>query len=485
MKVTIIQKIDNLKKLYKERVIPWLKAVIWDGKNIILEKNSFLMQAHLSPPKTRLKDQESEKYFKEIQTNKLSVIVWRNNSGKSFLLKNLKGKMWSSTHLIQVNRYQNFSLIQEFSPNENEKEQFHSSFMDAIQQPQNSENVLVWLPQAFWKLHEDKVKVLYKIIEDFFSITKVESKNIKEWYPFSQRYVDCDGINLAYMSSGFRLCIYLLAVLLDDTFDSILIDEPELGISPELQWKLAELLLNDENRKTYFPHIKHLILATHSSIFLDKQDIGNNYMIKKTGDNISINKTKDRIQFYDINSFLWNRFETLWLPSVIICVEWETDEKFLQKVMNLRFPDLRVSVLDSAHYENSKWWESKISWIIYLLNKFVWEFQDSPYRNRIFILVDSSFKEKDKEKIISKWLLDENFKILSQNGIEYYYPQEILDKIFKTKKYQVSFNTKGEIFFWDVVFSKKELNNKVVDLLSVDNEYPSEFEKFIKKFESL
>ncbi len=273
--------------------------------------------------------------------------------------------------------------------------------------------------------------------------------------------------------------------MLDDAFDTFLIDEPELGISPGLQWKLADLFFNKEYREIYFPHIKHLILATHSSIFLDAQDIGNNYKIEKIGNDLLIYKTKDRIQFYGIASFLWSRFETLWLPSVVICVEWETDEKFLQKVMNLRFPDLRVSVLDSAHYENSKWWESKISWIIYMLNKFVWEFQDSPYRNRIFILVDSSFKEKDKEKIISKWLLDENFKILSQNGIEYYYPQEILDKIFKTKKYQVVFNTKGEIFFWDVAFSKKELNNKVVDLLSVDNEYPNEFEEFLNKFEYL
>jgi hypothetical protein len=37
------------------------------------------------------------------------------------------------------------------------------------------------------------------------------------------------------MSSGFRLCLYLLATMLDDAFDTFLIDEPELGISPGLQ----------------------------------------------------------------------------------------------------------------------------------------------------------------------------------------------------------------------------------------------------------
>ncbi len=124
------------------------------------------------------------------------------------------------------------------------------------------------------------------------------------------------------MSSGFRLCIYLLAVLLDDTFDSFLIDEPELGISPELQYELAYILLNEENRKIHFPHIRHLILATHSSIFLDTSSMYNNYMIQRNGNEISIKKTTDISELRNIHFFLLgNRFETLSLPSAIVLVE--------------------------------------------------------------------------------------------------------------------------------------------------------------------
>lgn len=40
-----------------------------------------------------------------------------------------------------------------------------------------------------------------------------------------------DGENLRYGSSGTRLLLTLLGILLDERFTTVLIDEPELGLS--------------------------------------------------------------------------------------------------------------------------------------------------------------------------------------------------------------------------------------------------------------
>lgn len=57
-----------------------------------------------------------------------------------------------------------------------------------------------------------------------------------------------DGENLRYGSSGIRLVLTLLGILLDNRFPVILIDEPENGLSPHIQAALARFLGNQEQR---------------------------------------------------------------------------------------------------------------------------------------------------------------------------------------------------------------------------------------------
>lgn len=478
MQRTFLEKINAVRKLYNERLLPWAKAVIKDWKDIFLDKNNNPMQPHLIPPQINLTP-ESKKVFSEMQQNSLSILVWRNNSWKSLLLNSLKVKIWSWANIIYVNRYQNFSVISEFSPNENEREQLHNSFMQQSQQPQNSENVLVWLSQIFGKLHGDKLDTLYELIEKFFDI-KMEPKNIQEWYPFSQKYLNCNGVNLAYMSSGFRLCLYLLAAMLDDKFSIFIIDEPELGISPELQWNLADLLLNKENREKYFPHVKQLILATHSTIFLDSQVIGNNYMIKKNGNEISIQKTANISELRNIHFFLLgNRFETLSLPSAIVLVEWKTDKQFINFVFAKRFPNKKISVQfgDWKKSDQKEWWDGHIVSLGRKIAETL-DIQSSPYKTRTFVVLDKKNSTK-KWTLETYWFEKDNIIEFPENGIEYYYPAEIIDEIFwKEWKLEIDgdFVKKG-----DISKTKDQLCNEVLSKINDKSKYHDAFEAFLTK----
>ena len=162
----------------------------------------------------------------------------------------------------------------------------------------------------------------------------------------SQKYVSCGGHNISYTSSGVRLITTLVTSLLDTTFDSFLIDEPELGISPEAQAVLAEFLFDKAHRARYFSHIKTVVFATHSTIFLDRARINNNYRVEKAGDQIRVQQIVSQSGFNAIHFFLLgNRLETLYLPSAIILVEGKCDHMFIEKVVAKLLPDALIRVV--------------------------------------------------------------------------------------------------------------------------------------------
>ncbi|MGY0406713.1 hypothetical protein, partial [Pseudoalteromonas sp. SYSU M81241] len=54
----------------------------------------------------------------------------------------------------------------------------------------------------------------------------------------------------------------------------------------------------------------------------------------------------------------------------------------------------------------------------------------SPYHNRILAIIDSVHQNGLKNKLINQGIPEENIVIWDKNGIEYYYPEEIMFKIF-------------------------------------------------------
>src|SRR5690606_3177519 len=119
-----------------------------------------------------------------------------------------------------------------------------------------------------------------------------------------------------------------------------------LGISPEAQGVVADFLFDRQHRAKYFPHVKNIVLATHSTVFLDRNAITNNYTVSKNGDEVELQRISTHADFNRIHFFLLgNRFETLYLPSAIILVEGKTDHAFIQRVLATLFPNHQFSVI--------------------------------------------------------------------------------------------------------------------------------------------
>jgi predicted ATP-dependent endonuclease of OLD family len=413
--------------------------------------------------------EESVTLLNHIRDSEYSVLIGRNNSGKSYVLKSLTQKWGKNTSYLGPARYQNFNLLGHYTPNRNRKDDKWRQFLDQWQrQQQNYDNSPMNLQQAIAELSDlqrDRLREIIKLLLD----VELEIRYTVDDNSMSQKYISAGGHNISYTSSGFRLITTLVTSLLDTEYDTFLIDEPELGISPEAQGLLADFLFDRAHRAKYFPHIKTLVFATHSTIFLDRNHITNNYTVDKSGDAIAIRRVETQSEFNKIHFFLLgNRFETLFLPSVIVLVEGKTDHAFISKVLAVQFPNHQFSVISA----NS---DTRLKEILNTARNLLTDIQRSPYRERLLVVLDSVHGSGLKQSLESMGVPEHSIIIWSKNGIEHLYPQETLNSIFGASgelKIRQDLITKNGI-----TYTKAELSQRVCERLNATTAMHPEFDE--------
>jgi hypothetical protein len=423
-------------------------------------------------PGTRIAD-SSAKAAQELRESDYSVLVGRNNCGKSFILKTLTQQWGANASYLGPARYQNFNLLGLYTPNRNRKDERWRAFINQWnQQMQNIDNSPVNLQQAIAELSDDQRSQLSQIIKILLGV-ELDIRHTVENNSMSQKYISCGGHNISYSSSGFRLITTLVTSLLDTDYDTFLIDEPELGISPEAQGVLADFLFDRAHRAKYFPHVRTLIFATHSTIFLDRHHIKNNFQVEKNGDEIKMQRVQSQSDFNRIHFFLLgNRFETLYLPSSILLVEGKCDYKFIERTVTLRYPNSQISVIAT----NS---DSRMKEVLNIAKGLLTDIQRSPYRDRIFAVLDSVHSSGLPEQIAAMGIPTEHIIVWPKNGIEYFYPSSIMDLIFGSGP---EITIVGDTVSRNgISYNKNELAEKVVGLLQADTPMNTDLEKMLLK----
>lgn len=405
--------------------------------------------------------------IEEIKMREYSVLVGRNNSGKSFVLKHITSQIGQHAAYIGPQRYNNFNVLNPYSQTKNRRSERWNQFIRQLQnQNQNIDNSPLNLQQAIAELNDYQREKLFEILNALLGVTVSIEYTVPN-NKMSQMYVRCDGHNISYTSSGLRLIATLITVLLDEEYQTLLIDEPELGISPEAQGILADFLFDREKRKKYFQHIKCLIFATHSTIFLDRQKIGNNYTVTKSADEIDIKRVStisdlNRVHFF----LLGNRFETLYLPSAILMVEGPSDRLFIERILALKLPNSQFSIIQANN-------DSRMKELLHTAGTIFSDLQKSPYRERIFAILDKRHEKGLKSELTKKGIPEENVIIWCKNGIENYYPPTILDKIYGEGGELLIAN--DSVSRNDISYTKMELSEMVVSSLTSDTKLHDEF----------
>lgn len=398
----------------------------------------------------------------------LTVLAGPNNSGKSLTLRWLKYTLGKTAYFVGTNRFYHvyhFSTgIREANELDQLESNFHSHFND---ERHNYEQNVFDLSRIIIGLSNKRRTELFtlcgELIGNNFSLMKVDEEN-----DLSPRYIDMDGQNLSVGSTGTRLLITILGLCMDDRFTSILIDEPELGLSPKVQTALATFLQDQEERKKYFPHLERVYLATHSHLFLARTDITSNFVVTKEGKRINLTRLQDINDFHRLQfNLLGNALESMFFPSAIIVVEGKTDHAYIDRVTQLRLRGRRVAVIPGAGDVKKK---------IYGLREAFGEFDKSPFRPRLFVLLDKIHQPGLADELTKLGILPANIIVWPKNGIEYYYPPEILASIFACTSDQLnSLTVAGDIVSLNGINkTKNELVTEVLRQMDGSTRLPAE-----------
>ncbi len=403
----------------------------------------------------------------------LTVLSGGNNSGKSAVLKALKQQLGRTAYLVGPSRFYHIHQISTQTRDPNEIQSLENQFQNSYLQPEiNHEQNFLDLGRVIANLSDkDRVKlfsVCSELIGSEFSLQKVDPEN-----ELSMRYIDMDGQSLGLGSTGTRLLMTLIGICLDTRFNAILIDEPEIGLSPKVQEAFASFLQDQEKRALMFPHLSNVYLATHSHLFLDRREPKNNFVVSKENDVVTITQTETigelhRLQF----NLLGNSLEKISLPSAILVTEGPSDYDYLKRLVELRFPEKRITVVSGLGDV-----KKKVHSIKEMLGG---DLQKSPYGSRLFIIVDSVHPRGLSKALEDMGVKKENLIVWNKNGIEYVYPKSILSRVFSVGEDVIDAELKidgDDVKIRDISYKKADLAKQIVSQIENSTNLPDELEK--------
>ena len=419
-------------------------------------------------------DPEPEAFLAERAAKQTTVLSGPNNGGKTFFLKHLYSFVGHDGYLMACNRFSHVDVLNSRERQGTEHVDRYRSFIANFESSRtNTEDNDFKLDQILTGLKDRQRAKLFdtarRLLGNTFEMVRTDAENT-----FSPFVVSMDGDNLRYGSSGTRLLLTLLGTLLDEQFSTILLDEPEIGLSPRIQTRLARFLYDAEDRANFCPHVKQLFVATHSHIFLDRATYSNNFVVTKAGKHIMARPIGSASDLHQLQfNMLGNELESLFLPSAIVVVEGESDVTFLNKVLELHLAGVRVAMV-CAHGEGEV--RSK-------LNFFKEAFGDvasSLYRGRLFVVFDKQIST-NLGKIATQGVLPDNIVVLSKNGIEHYYPAPLLAAAFHCDEADVSKIPLGAepVEYNEHRYSKNELAKLVAGKLTLAHRLHEEVQGFV------
>ena len=255
---------------------------------------------------------------------------------------------------------------------------------------------------------------------------------------------------------------------MDERFSSVAIDEPELGLSPTLQRRLADIVIRNHKRDTLFPHKPHVVLSTHSHLFLDRANPANNFVVSKSGNLITAKPCLNVSELHDVQfRLLGNDLNELFLPDAIIFVEGETDKIYLEQVLAIHLSPSRI-VIEACEGDIAKrlnFWASSLG-----------DMQLSPYRTRTLVVYDK-VKQAGIERICARvGLPKQNMVEWEGNGIEYVYPDSLIASIYRKSGLSSKSLTihNDDVNYGELTYKKMELCKLVTREITGATSLPDE-----------
>ncbi len=410
--------------------------------------------------------------------SQISVLCGTNNCGKTLILKQLFDRFGEEAYLCGTNRYysfEHFSLYQE-TPEHNSRiwESTRTQIGDA---KANYDPIVMNFSDVFIRMTDDERRDVYRICTECLGET-VELVFRDPGNSMSNSFLTIGNTPLVQCSSGSRMLVHLVSVLVSKRFKVVLIDEPELGLTPRIQNAIQQLLFDIKTPS--FPHLRHIYIATHSHIFLNRRCLSDNFLVQRDRQTVVIRRLSTYQQFRDLQfAQLGNSLEQLQLPSGFMIVEGKTDYAYMKRLLCLKFPNTRVNIIIANG-------DGEVKKKLHDLLEVIGKLDTSPYSNRVLVILDKTHSPTLKSDLGKVGLHERNIIEWSKNGIEYFYPESVLKSIFEDDALNVeSLNMEADrIVHNGITKTKAELSEAVLGRMNGTEELDAELEQALSRVES-
>lgn len=359
----------------------------------------------------------------EIPEARLVVLTGQNNAGKSAILQwlNINSPISGTADYVSPRR---FELSNEVSIALNSDVEIANLFNQRKQW--NEALAELAAPDPIRELVHASNADRERVIDwhnRYFGQLQIEKLHPDNDY--SPPKITIDGRLATQQGSGSRAVLALLVPLLGPRAEVVLIDEPEIGIEPQVQRRLAELIRAVATEEDG-ARPKKVYVATHSHLFLDRTDITNNYVVSKSPDGwAQINQVDSAEALQNlVFTLLGNTPGDLFFPDNVLVVEGVSDEIFWRRLLELG--DGRGI---AVHYSEG---DGKVGAALPAIEQMLKTLVYMPgwYRERICVAVDSDVPDAR----LNEWrtfLVDDGTRVrkLSRPGIEYFYPAHRLQEL--------------------------------------------------------
>lgn len=374
----------------------------------------------------KLQEKKAFKGNVELPDRDLIIFFGQNNCGKSAILYSVNSTYGQVADYISPRRFDISNDVvvtkqydTEMVQQQNERKSYNLNVCeltapDPIREiftlnDNEREYIIKWHNEYFGKLKIEKLKP-----DNFYSPPKV---TIDEMLPSQQ-------------GTGSRAILPILIKLLNSKIQILCIDEPELGIEPKTQKRLFDLIKKVAKGENELPK-KKIIIATHSHIFIDKDDYKNNFKVVKENNEVKFEAITDTVELQNyVFSLLGNDPSDLFFPSNIITVEGKSDEVFLKRIYELLVASGQVEKKKIAFHFCGGYDKADIA--VEAVTQMLKTQGYMPiYKSKVCGIFDKPVQNKKLVDDIRVFVEDKNqnrFILLDKEAIEFFYPIEAIRK---------------------------------------------------------
>lgn len=357
----------------------------------------------------------------------LIIFFGQNNCGKSSILHSINATYGDVADYISPSRFNLSNDVvvtkeydTEMVQQQNQRKNYNINLCELIAPDPIRE---------IFTLDDNEREYIIKWHNEYFGKLKIEKLKPNNYY--SPPKVTIDEILPSQQGTGSRAILPILIKLLNPKIQILCIDEPELGIEPKTQKRLFDLIKKVAKGEDGLPK-KKIVIATHSHIFVDKDEHQNNFKVIKENEEVKFSEIADSVELQNyVFLLLGNDPSDLFFPSNIITVEGKSDEIFVKRIYELLISDGQAQKKKIAFHFCGGYDKADIA--VEAVTQMLKTQGYMPiYKNKICGLFDKPAQNKKLVDDIRVFVGDNQqnrFILLDKEAIEFFYP---LDAIRKT-----------------------------------------------------